>query len=297
MITGIINTCKMITINSLSGGKTSSYLAVNYPADYEVFSLVCIDDKECKPRDKKIIQAVNDKLQKYGYTQKYGEFIATAEDDKVLKVIFDIEQISGNEIIWVRHHSLDWWINKKNMLMNMTMRYCTTETKIIPICEFVVNELMLKNYMQPVFMNQGIRFDEIERAKKGKEREYRNKIITGKTKNGFKNKWTEYFWAVANYPLIYNRVYHYTIEQYWKNKKIVFPEDSNCVGCFWKDVQQLRKNWDNQPNKMQWFSNQEKKTNHFFKPNINYEQIKKIGIQKDFIFGTGSGCQAGFCTD
>jgi diphthamide synthase (EF-2-diphthine--ammonia ligase) len=35
----------MKTVNSLSGGKTSSYLAVHYPADYNVFSLVRTDDK------------------------------------------------------------------------------------------------------------------------------------------------------------------------------------------------------------------------------------------------------------
>ena len=34
----------MTTINSLSAGKTSSYLSVNFPADIEIFSLVCIDD-------------------------------------------------------------------------------------------------------------------------------------------------------------------------------------------------------------------------------------------------------------
>ena len=62
-------------------------------------------------------------------------------------------------------------------------------------------------------------------------------------------------------------------------------------------MQQLRKNWDNQTNKMQWFADQEKRKNHFFKPNIDYNQIKKIAIQQEFNFGTGSGCQAGFCTD
>ena len=287
----------MKTINSLSGGKTSSYLAMNYPVDYNIFSLVCIDDENCRPSDKKMVQAVNDKFEKYGYLKKYGEFIATAEDDKILKVMFDLEQMLGSEIVWVRHQSLDWWIDKKGMLMNMNMRYCTTETKIIPICEWVVNELMLKEDMQPVFMNQGIRLDEFERGKKGDNREYRNKIITGKSKNGTRNKWTEYFWAVGNYPLIYDRISHYSIQEYWKSKNILFPEDSNCVGCFWKDVQQLRKNWDNQPNKMQWFSDQEKRKNHFFKPNIDYDQIKKIAIQQEFNFGTGSGCQAGFCTD
>jgi len=287
----------MKTVNSLSGGKTSSYLAMNYPADYNIFSLVCIDDKKCRPKDNKIIQAVNDKFEKYGFLKKYGEFIATAEDDKILKVMFDLEQLLGKEIIWVRHQSLDWWINKKSMLMNMTMRYCTTETKIIPICEWVVNELMLKNERKPVFMNQGIRYDEYERAKTGKNREYRNKIITGKTKTGKRNKWTEYFWAVGNYPLINDKVSHPQIQNYWLNQKIIFPEDSNCVGCFWKDVQQLRKNWDDQESKMQWFSDQEKKSGHFFKPNIDYDQIKKIAIQQKFNFGTGSGCQAGFCTD
>lgn len=287
----------MKTINSLSGGKTSSYLAVNYPVDYNIFSLVCIDDKKCRPSDKNLIQKVNDKFEKYGFIKKYGEFVATAEDDKILKVMFDLEQMIGSEIVWVRHQSLDWWIDKKGMLMNMTMRYCTTETKIIPICEWVVNELMLKEDMQPVFMNQGIRIDEFERAKKGKNREYRNKIITGRSKNGNQNKWTEYFWAVANYPLIIDKISHYSIQDFWKDKNILFPEDSNCVGCFWKDVQQLRKNWDNQTNKMQWFADQEKRKNHFFKPNIDYNQIKKIAIQQEFNFGTGSGCQAGFCTD
>lgn len=287
----------MKTVNSLSGGKTSSYLAVNYPADYNIFSLVCIDEPKCKPTDSKIVQLVNERFEKYGYLQKYGEFIATAEDDKTLKVMFDLEQLIGKEIIWVRHHSLDWWIKKKKMLFNMTMRYCTTETKIMPICEFVVNNIMPYNDNQPVFMQLGIRFDELDRAKKGKDRELYNKIITGKSKNGNQNKWTEFFWAVTNYPLINDRIHHTVIKKYWEDKSIDFPLDSNCIGCFWKDVQQLRKNWDDHTNKMEWFSNQEKINNHFFKPNILYSQIKDIGIQQEFNFGTGSGCQAGFCTD
>jgi len=287
----------MKTVNSLSGGKTSSYMAMNYPVDYNIFSLVCIDDEKCRPSDKSMIQAVNDKFEKYGYLEKYGEFIATAEDDKILKVMFDLEQLLGNEIIWVRHQSLDWWIKKKKMLFNMTMRYCTTETKIIPICEFVVNNIMPINDNQPVFMNQGIRFDEMDRQKIGEKRDYYNKIITGKSKNEKQNKWTEYFWAVANYPLIYDKIHHTVVKKYWDDKNIDFPSDSNCIGCFWKDVQQLRKNWDDHTNKMEWFSSQEKKNNHFFKPNIDYDQIKNIGIQQEFNFGTGSGCQAGFCND
>lgn len=287
----------MRTINSISGGKTSSYLAVYYPVDYNVFSLVCIDDFSCRVLDKKMTQRVNDKLSEYGFLEKYGEFIATAEDDKILKVMFDLEQMIGREIVWVRHHSFDKWIDKKGMLPNMTMRWCTTELKIIPICEWVVQELMLKQNSHPVYMNMGIRIDEKERAKKGGCREYRNKIIIGLSKNGKRNKWREFFWAISNYPLLKDRVGFWTIQEFWKGKLIDFPEDSNCVGCFWKRAQQLRRNWDEQLGKMKWFSKQEKRKNHFFKSGIDYDQIKELSIEQGFFSGTGSGCQAGFCTD
>lgn len=288
----------MKTLNSLSGGKTSSYLAVHYPADYNVFALVSIDDVTCKPKDPKIIEYVNDKLFKYGFGQKYGEFIATAEPDEVLYTMMDLEQYLGQEICWVRHHSFETWIKKKGMLPNMKMRYCTTEMKIIPICEFVVQEIFPINDNNPVKMSQGIRFDESDRQKTGENREYRNKIITGKSKNGKRNKWTEFFWAIAHYPLIEDEILHWDIQKYWENKPIAFPKDSNCVGCFWKHEQQLRKNWDNDPKKMNWFSKMERESNHFFKPNIDYDKIRNIGLQSDFFFGTGaSGCSSGFCTD
>ena len=278
----------MKTVNSLSGGKTYSYMAVHYPADYEIFSLVRIDADYCKPKDESIVKYVSDKLD--------IDFIATAESDKTLYVMRDLEQLIGREIIWVTGKSFDEQIDKKGMLFNMTMRYCTTDSKIIPIGNYVVNNILPKYDNQPVFMNQGIRFDEHERAKKGLGRDYRHKFVVSKSESG-RNKWKDFFWAVANYPLIYDKVTHPKIQKFWSGKKIDFPIDSNCVGCFWKDVQQLRKNWDEDPNKMRWFAEHEKRKKHFFKPNINYEQIKSIGLQQDFFFGTGSGCQAGFCTD
>jgi hypothetical protein len=60
----------MKTIHSLSGGKTSSFMAVNYPADYNIFSLVKIEDIKCKPKDKSLVDYAS---------QKLGiDFIATA---------------------------------------------------------------------------------------------------------------------------------------------------------------------------------------------------------------------------
>ena len=66
----------MKTVNSLSGGKTSSYIAANYPADYNVFALVRTEDKSCLFPDSKIRQEVSDRLG--------TDFIGTLEDDIII---------------------------------------------------------------------------------------------------------------------------------------------------------------------------------------------------------------------
>jgi hypothetical protein len=66
----------MKTVNSLSGGKTSSYIAVNYPADYNVFALVRTSDTNCLFPDAKIRQIVSDKIG--------TEFIGTLEEDAII---------------------------------------------------------------------------------------------------------------------------------------------------------------------------------------------------------------------
>ena len=267
----------MRTINSLSGGKTSSYLAVHYPADYNVFSLVRIDDIRCRPKDNNLVQMVSDKL---GI-----DFVATAESDKTLKVMFDLEQLLGKEIIWVSGNSFDQVNLKKKALPNELMRFCTTEMKLKPIFDW-----WLKNINEKVRMGIGFRYDERDRAKRFTTS---FKTIVGKRKT--QNKWEEIEWREGYFPLIDDKITHYPIHK-WSNKSgIDFPEDSNCVGCFHKQVQQLRKNWDDEPLKMQWFADQEK--NYTWKKEISFKQIKKVGKQLDFTYGGGSGCQAGFCTD
>lgn len=77
----------MITLNSLSGGKTSSYMAAHFPADFDVFAVVCIDDPKCSPKDAGLIQYANDKFQKF--SRNKSEFIATAEDDQTLRAVRD----------------------------------------------------------------------------------------------------------------------------------------------------------------------------------------------------------------
>jgi len=270
----------MKTIHSLSGGKTSSYMAAHYPADYNIFALVTIDDIKCKPKDESICKYVSDKIGK--------EFIATAEDDITLVAIRDLEQIIGKNIVWVVGDSFDAVIKRKsNYLPSPLARYCTTEMKIRPIFDWWYN-----NIGEKVKMGIGYRYDEIERSYR-----FRSSFKGIVGKRGTRNKWQEIDWREGWFPLIDDKIIHPKIVKWAESCGITFPSDSNCVGCFHKPIQQLSKNFIDNNSKMSWFINKEKNCSGTWKKGHRYEDIVKTPIQTDFIFGTGSGCQAGFCTD
>jgi len=267
----------MVTINSISGGKTSSYMSVHFPADYEIFSLVTIEDVRYKPKDEALVKFVSDKIGK--------EFIATAESDLTLKVIIDLEQKLGREITWVAGNTFESINNKRSMLPNKMIRFCTTEMKMRPIFDW-----WYQNIREVVKMGIGFRYDEQERAVKLTTS---FKGIVGQ--KGSRNVWEEINWREGYFPLIENKIMHFHVSEWAKTSGLVFPPDSNCVGCFHKPIQQLRKNWDDEPEKMQWFADQELKNT--WKKDMNYENIRRLGLQQEFFFGTGSGCGGGFCTN
>jgi len=273
----------MKIVNSLSGGKTSSYMALHYPADYNVFSVVCIEDKRCTPKDKGIVKLISEKLGK--------EFIATAESDKTLKVILDLEQQLGSKINWVAGKTFEQVIQHRKFLPNMMMRFCTSDMKLDPIFNFCRDHIA-----DVVEMNIGFRYDEKERGERNKTNTH-YKTIVGRTKNGKQNKWDNVYWRELSFPMIDDKTVNADVIKWSKKSGLIFPEDSNCVGCFWKPIQQLRKNWEDEPQKMQWFSDMEIIMGKKFKKEMSFEEIKKVGLQQSFFFGTGSGCQAGFCTD
>jgi hypothetical protein len=282
------------TVNSLSGGKTSSYLAAHYPADYDVFALVCIDAHNAGGKiDKKVKQLVNDKLQKH--CPHMPEFVATSEDPKLLNAMLDLEQLIGREITWLRGMSWeDMMFKVKKIMPNRSMRICTSLLKVQPIFEFL--------YMQgalPCEMRIGYRWDEKERANDFNQYYH----FSPKAEFGFQNKqlwlhrWVDVLWRYGAFPLIDNKVSHYKVYQYWLDKGIDFPSDSNCSFCFWKPKQQLRKNFDTNLPVMAWAMVMETLMDHTFLNDTSLMQISRLGLQLDFNFGTGSGCQAGFCTD
>ena len=113
----------METVTSISGGKTSAYLAANYPADYLVFSLVRTSDKRVQFKDRKTAQIVEDRIQ--------ADFVGTLEDDTIIYTILDLEQYLGRSIDWVTGITFDQIVSKK-MLPTQRKRFCTTKLKIKP---------------------------------------------------------------------------------------------------------------------------------------------------------------------
>lgn len=279
-------------VNSLSGGKTSSFIAVNYPAEIEVFALCCIDCHNAGVGiDRKLKQMANDKLQKY--CSHMPEFVATSEDPKILKVMFDLEQMIGREIIWLRGVGWEQMIRTYHCIPNWQKRICTSVLKMQPIFEF-----LYKYHELPVQMRIGYRYDEKERAERlinsfkfPYMAEWRDKSLR------WINRWKEVEWRIGEFPLIENKITHYQIKKFWDEHNIDFPEDSNCLNCFWKNEAQLRKNFDTSPPIMWWATIAEDLNGHTFKEKYSLRQISKMPIQTDFVFGTGAGCQADFCTD
>jgi hypothetical protein len=282
----------MKTVNSLSGGKTSSYIAVNYPADIEIFALVCIDDHNAgRSIDKAMKQRVNDKLQKFCPGQP--EFRATSEDPKILKVMFDLEQMIGREIVWVRGMGWEKMIGLKKAIPNQAKRFCTSILKMQPIFDY-----LYLNTELPVEMRIGYRYDEQERRGNfGTTYSYPNRSEYQPKSNRWIQRWEEIEWRTGSFPLIDDKIFHYQIHQFWQGKQLDFPEDSNCLNCFWKQPAQLRKNFNTDNAIMQWSKIQEDLQGKTFKEKLTLAQIERLPIQYDFIYGTGSGCTAGFCTD
>lgn len=283
----------MTTINSLSGGHTSSYLAVNFPADVEIFSMVCVENHNAGrwlKYNKSLLQYANEKLERY--IPYYGEFKATAEDPIIIKTMMDLEQKIGREIIWVRGKSFEKMIEDQSVLPNQHWRFCTTYLKLIPIFEYCYPK-----FGDDVIMRLGIRYDELDRA------DTIDNFFEFPTScnlyGQFRQNWETVQWRNVEFPLIENKVMHLKVHDFWNNNPdVLFAEDSNCQFCFWKDFQQLRKNFDNDRTKpiMQWAAVQEAIKNASFKKEMDLLQTAKIGLQSSFNFGTGAeGCKSGWC--
>ena len=278
----------MKTVNSLSGGKTSSYIAANYPADYNVFSLVRTDDKKCMFPDAKIRQQVSDRLG--------TEFIGTLEDDTIIYTMLDLEQFIGSKIDWVTGKTFDKTVTRPNgtkFLPNKMARYCTTELKTMPILYWMYDVIK-----EPVIMRFGYRANETSRAVKMMDKTdpegfTKVKATFTKLKDG-RNSWGEYRYCKPEFPLIEDNIYKDTIEQFWKDKAVRFAYMNNCVGCWWRSPLLLKKMHNKHPEKMQWFADQETSKSKW-RSDVKYSEIINWKTQTELFDDDFNECDSGYC--
>ncbi len=283
---------KRETWTSVSGGKTSAYLAAEYPSDRLIFSLVRIEDQRCAFPDLVVKRQIEDRIQK--------DFIATAEEDMIIYTILDLEQHLGREIKIVTGITYDEVIRTKGgWLPNKLHRYCTTWMKIIPIFEY-----WLSLGIDPVNTNIGYRANEISRIERMNERrndegligiEYSLEKHVGGAHDG-KNKWETIYYSNPQFPLHADGIFKDKIEEYWRGKPVRFARKNNCVFCFHRNPMLLREYWNLEPNKMQWASDQEMPGKGTWRSDCSYEQIKNFKPQLKLSFSdVDDECDDGAC--
>ncbi|HEX7906253.1 MAG TPA: hypothetical protein VF487_20405 [Chitinophagaceae bacterium] len=279
----------MLSVTSISGGKTSAFVGANYPSDHLLFALVRVEDPECMFPDKKIRQLVEDRIHK--------PFVGTVEDDTIIYTILDLEQYYGRPINWVSGMTYEQVLKEKGgWLPNKLHRYCTYFLKIEPMFYW-----WQKNISDPVLMQIGFRANEISRAndtlaKTNTQGLLEFKGIIGKSKNGKRNRWDLIPWQKPAFPLIEDNVYKDEIISYWKNKPVRFAEYNNCVGCFHRNPYFLKYMFGKHQNKMNWFAKQEMgRKKGTWKTGVRYESIDKILEQGNLFVDEFQGCDDGFC--
>ena len=271
----------MKTVNSLSGGKTSAYIAANYPADYNVFALVRTNDKNCLYPDKKLRQEVSDRIG--------TEFIGTLEDDVIINTMLDLEQFIGKKINWVTGKAFDEIIIRKDKkyLPNVTQRFCTSEMKLKPLFDW-----WHKSINEVVEMRIGFRANEGSRAKTMLSKVNHNgnlefKTIVGEIK----------FTIQEGLDAIKDVIYKDKIELYWQDKDVRFAYMNNCIGCFHRSPVLLKYMSDKHPNKFKWFINAESDGygQRTFKNGMTYNQIKNSLKQVKLFEEDFNECDSGYC--
>lgn len=289
---GNLKKMNKVTVNSVSGGQTSAYIAANYDADYNVFALVRIEDADCKFPDEKIRREVEDRIQ--------APFIGTAEDDLIIYTMLDLEQFIGKKIDWVSGITFDQVIDKKGgWLPTKLHRYCTTHMKLEPIFYW-----WHKQISEPVEMRIGYRANEVSRKKRIQEKLNNNGLLEfkatfEKNKRG-QNKWELVEWQKPVFPLIDDFIYKPDIQFFWKDKPVRFAKRNNCVGCFHRHPMLLKKQFIEHPKKMEWFLNmekikQKKNIKAKWRSDVSYSQIKEFNLQGDLFDDDFSDCDSGYC--
>lgn len=278
---------ELISVSSLSGGKTSSYMALHYPTDRYVFAVVKTLDKNAAPKDKGLLREAQ---------RRIPDFYASRELDDTLKIILDLEQEIGKPIDWVSSpYTFDELIEKRQMLPNRLTRFCTTELKLTPIFEYCYN---IKSLSGMVLMNIGFRFDESQRKTRMMadcQKAYQFRFPFACDFNTRRQSWRTVEWRIPYFPLVENNIEHRHVIDYWDKRGWRFPSVSNCDFCFFHRYHEHQSQIQNHKSRINWWIDQEKKMGKTFLNSHSYEEIKdyRVSIKNTPLF-SGALCS---CTD
>ncbi|MDF2381339.1 hypothetical protein JMG10_07675 [Nostoc ellipsosporum NOK] len=285
----------MKTVTSISGGRTSAYLAANYPSDYNVFALVRTDDKECLFPDPVLRRIVEDRIQ--------APFVGTLEDDMIIYTILDLEQFIGRRIEWVTDVSFDELLRSEaGMLPSIHRRFCTQNLKIRPIFNW-----WYENIGEPVEVRIGYRSDkkEIARANDMLSKTNAEGLLEFETtfekhssgRHVGLNKWVKIPWEKPVFKLIEDGVRRDQINKYWEGKPVRFAAINNCIHCFNKIPPLLRTMWNYHPSKMNWAKRQEFGRQPFdtWKEGITYAEIENWKVGASLLPTEYGPCDSGYC--
>lgn len=253
---------------------------------------------------------------------QHGEFVATAEDDRTLVALMDLEQYIGQEIHWVRGKSFDKVLMEasifggtKTRLPSKQFRYCTLEMKLLPIFEW-----WFMNIGERVKMNIGFRMDEYARMERFVNSGHHNDLripvaCSARGKRKQRKELFNYRWC--SFPLIRDMVFEEDVKSYWEDKyvgedslfnksrkKIEFPEVSNCAGCFHKKPETIATMCNVNPKKIAWFARMERELNMgTWLPgkSVTYHdimQMSNLELYTEMLLSeSGAACDSGGCTD
>lgn len=267
----------MKKINSISGGKTSAYIAKHYPADIDIFSLVRIEDREClwmEGKDEPTRNLISDRLG--------VEFVGTAEMDDIIYTILDLEQFLGKEITMITGKSFEQIIEDRgNYLPNRMVRYCTIEMKLIPIFNY-----LKENTELPVWMRIGYRPNETRRANNMKARANSNGI----------EEFNDIAYRVTEFPLIEDNIQKDTIYNYWEDKPVRFAYRNNCTMCVNRQPLMIAHMATKERRKIEWAQRIEQKTGNKFLSEASMSRILNYSTQ-GILFNDNdfSDCDSGYC--
>jgi len=257
----------MKTIQSVSGGKSSAYMALHYPADDYTFAAVLSDDPACVIQDPDLRKYAQSKLPWFDWDRG-----GCRELDLTLLNLQRLEQELSHSITWVAApFTFDTMlrgdatseirrvyagVSTSGMLPNKRMRFCTQALKLYPIFW----HCWLQGDGDPVVMPIGFRWDERQRVERWTCKNDKIDVpthcdIAGQFKD--KHRHASIEWRVPTFPLYDDGIDRIDVVRFWQGKRWDWPAVSNCDFCFFHRAAEHQHQAHHYPDRARWWVNQE----------------------------------------